>query len=348
MNRIFTILLIILSISIGNAQVGINNPNPDSTSVLDLTSITQGFLVPRMTLFQRGAIGNPANGLVVYDKDEKMLYYYDNTYTPTGTDGKAWKGMSPFLFPDDNFTVLGQTHIRNIYTHPSVKNIGIATNSPLNKLTIFGNVSIGDSTTVAPINGLFVKGNIVTDTLKSNVLVGFGTTPIGGIIMWSGTIANIPAGWKLCDGSTILDGNSPINNTATPNLKGRFIVGYDSNSGTAAYVQKVENYGSVGNTGGETAHTLSTPEIPSHLHNITHGHVLNDPGHTHTIALDDESGGGYIDDSGSDSYGNTNTGSSTTGITLDNFTGDSQYTGGGLSHENRPPYFVLAYIMRIK
>ena len=37
--------------------------------------------------------------------------------------------------------------------------------------------------------------------------------PSGGIIMWSGSIASIPAGWYLCDGSN-----------GTPNLSDRFIV----------------------------------------------------------------------------------------------------------------------------
>jgi len=38
--------------------------------------------------------------------------------------------------------------------------------------------------------------------------------------MWSGTIANIPAGWVICDG-----------NNGTPDLTGRFIVHADADSG---------------------------------------------------------------------------------------------------------------------
>ena len=47
-----------------------------------------------------------------------------------------------------------------------------------------------------------------------------GGIPVGGIIMWSGSVANIPSGWKLCDG-----------NNGTPNLSGRFIIG----AGSATY-----------------------------------------------------------------------------------------------------------------
>jgi hypothetical protein len=44
---------------------------------------------------------------------------------------------------------------------------------------------------------------------------GFGTIPIGGIIMWNGT--TVPTGWALCNGTT-------VNGTITPNLSDRFIV----------------------------------------------------------------------------------------------------------------------------
>jgi hypothetical protein len=47
-----------------------------------------------------------------------------------------------------------------------------------------------------------------------NVVIEGGGVPTGGIIMWSGTIATIPAGWALCDGSN-----------GTPDLRNRFIAG---------------------------------------------------------------------------------------------------------------------------
>ena len=49
--------------------------------------------------------------------------------------------------------------------------------------------------------------------------------PAGGIIMWSGTIASIPAGWALCDGAS-----------GTPDLTDKFIISVASsaeNPGTA-------------------------------------------------------------------------------------------------------------------
>lgn len=62
-----------------NAQVGIGTITPDASSVLDITSTTQGLLTPRMTTAQRTAIATPANGLLVFDTDIKSFYYYDTS-----------------------------------------------------------------------------------------------------------------------------------------------------------------------------------------------------------------------------------------------------------------------------
>lgn len=54
-----------LEIKIG--RVGIGGP-PDASSILQLTSTSQGFLPPRMTTTQRDAISSPAKGLIVYNR----------------------------------------------------------------------------------------------------------------------------------------------------------------------------------------------------------------------------------------------------------------------------------------
>ncbi|KUJ59429.1 hypothetical protein AR687_23085 [Flavobacteriaceae bacterium CRH] len=63
---------------IGNAQIGIGTITPDASSILDITSTTKGLLAPRMTTVQKNAITTPVDGLIVYDTDLKLFYYYSS------------------------------------------------------------------------------------------------------------------------------------------------------------------------------------------------------------------------------------------------------------------------------
>jgi hypothetical protein len=69
----FVILLFIVHLSSfifstsarAQGNVGIGTTAPDASALLDLTSLSRGFLVPRMTQSQRNAITLPATGLLV-------------------------------------------------------------------------------------------------------------------------------------------------------------------------------------------------------------------------------------------------------------------------------------------
>lgn len=163
------------------------------------------------------------------------------------------------------------------------------------------------------------------------------TVPTGVILMWSGSIASIPSGWAICDGTL-----------GTPDLRNRFIVGAGSTYAVAA-------------TGGADSVTLSTTQIPSHTHTFSattstdglHTHGYNDPGHTHGYLSIDTAGAGTNNVVGS-SFGYGQTLTAYTNISIvsagshnHTVSGTSGATGGGLSHENRPPYYALAYIMKL-
>jgi hypothetical protein len=70
------------------AQVSINTDNstPDVSAALDVKFNNKGFLPPRMTTALRNAIASPAEGLVIYNTDQRAL----NVYNGTG-----WKSMTP-------------------------------------------------------------------------------------------------------------------------------------------------------------------------------------------------------------------------------------------------------------
>jgi hypothetical protein len=90
----------------GGGNVGIGTPEPDSSAVLDMSSSTKGFLLPRMTIAQRNAIPGPVEGLMVYCTDCGSLGAI-SIYS-----GGAWVTFSHCIasspIADTNFVTPGQ------------------------------------------------------------------------------------------------------------------------------------------------------------------------------------------------------------------------------------------------
>jgi microcystin-dependent protein len=135
---------------------------------------------------------------------------------------------------------------------------------------------------------------------------------LGGIVMWSGTVENIPEGWALCNGTN-----------GTLDLRNRFIVGAGSTY-------------SVGNTGG-SANAI----VVAHTHTGTTNTSAN---HTHTRTVS-ESGPGTV---AFPFFGNSELGTQTTD-TAGNHSHTITVTATGSSgtNANLPPYFALAFIQQI-
>lgn len=73
----YCIILLGFSMYYSFGQVGIGTTTPNTSSILDITSTTQGLLTPRMTEIQRDAIASPTEGLLIYNLDSKCFQYYD-------------------------------------------------------------------------------------------------------------------------------------------------------------------------------------------------------------------------------------------------------------------------------
>ena len=143
------------------------------------------------------------------------------------------------------------------------------------------------------------------------------TLPTGMILLWSGSIGSIPAGYLLCDGTN-----------STPDLRNRFIIGAGSTY-------------SVNQTGGS-----ADAIVVSHTHTATSTSTVTDPGHFHTVpyAQADAIGGGGA----APAYRGSSTSpvsTATTGITVATATTNASAGTSGTG-ANLPPYFALCYIMK--
>jgi microcystin-dependent protein len=177
------------------------------------------------------------------------------------------------------------------------------------------------------------SGNLTTSgTLSAGLLEGNGVIPIGGIIMWSGTLTDgtVPGSntnWRLCNGTL-------YGSVQTPNLSGQFIVGFSTSD--TDYQAIGAGTDTEGTAIGQKNVTLTSNEIPAHTHN-TFGmdQQLNYFGH-------EISESGDILRTGQETY--VDEGIET--IDVSGYTTGT--TGSGNSHNNLPPYYILAYIMRIE
>lgn len=181
----------------------------------------------------------------------------------------------------------------------------------------------------AVINNSTVSSTVSTATAASGIQPGV-------IVAWSGMIADIPAGWGLCDGSTYnkVDGSGTI---TSPDLRDKFIVGARQDD---TGIAKSNIMGTLLQTGGSVthnhgdqtgSHVLTIAEIPVHDHAENPWVSINLSG---PIGL----------------YGNSPGGSAN----MFNPTPRTGMTGGGQGHThsissdyNVPPFYALAFIMKL-
>ncbi|MBI4325985.1 MAG: tail fiber protein [Chloroflexi bacterium] len=181
-----------------------------------------------------------------------------------------------------------------------------------------------------------------TFSSSGNSFAGYGTIPLGGIIMWSGSTSSLPTGWSLCDGGT-------YNGRTTPDLRGKFVLGYQSGSYN------------IGGTGGASSKSLSTSEMPSHSHSVDPPNTTTTSNtHDHKIAGYTADGVGpkgagtsydYVLYNADGTYQDppnrlTSSHTHSHDVNISSFTSGS--TGSGNSFSIMPPYYVLAFIMRVQ
>ncbi len=293
----------------GNVGIGTTNPNElltifkDDNPTIFLERDGQNFEFATLTFGDAGDSPYPNAAQITHSlwEDYLSFKFYDiermridvsgnvsiGTTTPNGILHVNSTEILGNLIDDDYDEIIDEVeHV--VFTNNG--NVGIGTTAPVSTLHVNGTVTatsfIGDGSN---LTGIAVNSGI----------------PTGGIIMWSGSIASIPSGWALCDGTN-----------GTPDLTDRFIVG-------------AGNSLNIGDVGGEAMHTLTVSEMPNHDHQ--------------TLAENSPNAGAWLDHNGGGAFKGWAGGGNGTGLLKYR----TSFEGGGQAHENRPPYFALAFIMKL-
>lgn len=230
---------------------------------------------------------------------------------PSGNSGKIIKG----------------TEIDNEYTAIAS---AISSKADTNSPTFTG-------TPLAPTASAGTNNTQIATTafVSAAITAGVSGFPSGGIIMWSGSVANIPSGWVLCNGSN-----------STPDLRDRFVIGAGSSY-------------AVGATGGS-----KDAIVVSHSHSFS-GSTGSAGSHTHGAWSNsgDESQGcrafskgtamsvGALGGNASTAYVNQLAGASTNAFSTEpdhthSVSGTVATTGSSGTNANLPPYYALCFIMK--
>ncbi|CAF1627398.1 unnamed protein product [Adineta ricciae] len=127
--------------------------------------------------------------------------------------------------------------------------LGLAVGVPF----IVETVNLTTTTTTTTSTTSTTSTSSTTSSTSSTSTSMYPLVPPGMIMLWSGSVATVPLGWAVCDGTQ-----------GTPDLRDRFILG----SGTGAQYAPTQTGGSSSQTPTVTVHdtTLIVAQMPSHSH----------------------------------------------------------------------------------
>jgi len=166
--------------------------------------------------------------------------------------------------------------------------------------------------------------------------------PVGTINMYAGATTDVPTGWLLCNGAA-------VSRTTYAQLFAVLDTEYGVGDGsgtfnlpdfvtTNKFPRAATNDAGRGTTGGSDSVTLTTAQMPSHSHSISpnpHGHTINLQG---TNASPGVSG------LNTSPFSNVTSQSSHTPATASL---SNSSTGSGNSHENKPPFIDVHFIIAV-
>lgn len=185
-------------------NVGINSTGApaSSSSMLDISSIVSGVLIPRMTEAQRDAIVSPATSLLIYQTDNSPGYYY-NSGTPvspvwsallsnstSGTGGWGLSGNTStvagtdYIGTTDAVDWVIKTNNAERVRVKSAGNVGVGTTSPGSKLTIESGVGGNPSSTYLTTAANAAHSSQATSLTGTRFMTGIGANASPAPYAW--------------------------------------------------------------------------------------------------------------------------------------------------------------------
>lgn len=307
----------------------------------------------------------------------------------SGILAAAIKGIEVFSFDGKNITLNNPPTLDNhavnkafvIENGGRVKSVNgkigdvVLTYSDVQAAPLVSPALQGNPTAPTPAAGNVSK-SLATTEFVNNAISSKGNFPTGGIIMWSGTAANVPTGWALCNGQN-----------GTPNLQDKFIVAagskFSANSSGGSFTISQNQMPSHTHSGSAVAantdhtHSLTTGSVTFTGMSTTaaggHSHSVSDGGHAHTLNPSVVGGGNNVANNGPISVGSGTTSVSGSGIGIaavgdhthgisgnGKLAGNSAGMSANASHSHSvsitatgggaefiPTYFALCYIMKL-
>lgn len=250
--------LLVLCCLTAQAQVGIGTITPDPSAQLDVSSTSKGVLVPRMSLSDRGLIGSPAEGLLIYQTDNKPGFYYYN--------GSAWTPFisepSPAIIPfASGLPVVMTTLVGGLAGTSSVVGFGSSAtgisvlNGGIIDLTGAGGTALNYAFS-APRSGIITSLSAYFSTTLSLVLIGSTVTVTAQLYRSSGPdnlftalpgamVTLAPALGGVVTSGAVSNGISTGLNMPV-NAQDRLLLVFSSNASGSPIVTTVVGYASAG------------------------------------------------------------------------------------------------------
>ncbi len=208
MNRLYPIFILfgffINGIKAQNVGINQTGLDPDNSAMLDVSATNKGILVPRMTKTQKFLISNPANGLLIYQTDDTVgFWYYEKTqWVPLMRSITFGNGLTGGMVQGKGLVDLKKTGI-------TTGNYGDANNYPIIGVNEYGQINVIatqrfiDNDTNNEIQELSLKNDTVLLSKNGGFihLKGFwstlGNTGLNATNNFLGTSNNVPLRFRV-------------------------------------------------------------------------------------------------------------------------------------------------------